>query len=144
MNEERSNGLKVHFFEKMEFYILLALLLLILFKFDEKSAINFLKILIIFTLSSIIIKTHFFPIIEKLIEYRNKNIYENMLSTILTVFIFLEIEFLLNKEYPYAFCVFVCFLVFTGGVLYLLQKESIARLQNVKTAPAIKRNPEKE
>jgi len=110
------------FLIKIESCSVLAFLLLMLFIFDRKSAVDFLKILTTFIISSMIIKSYFSCLIDKLIKDRNENVYKYLFSAIFTVFIFIEIEFLLNKVYSYALCAFVCLLIFTGGSLYFATK----------------------
>lgn len=122
MRRRGSCGKTMQFFKKEEDYILLFLLLTILFVFDEKSAIDFLEIFIVFVISSMIITKYFSPLIEKLINSGEENIYEYVFSAIFTAFIFIEIEFLLNRVYSYAFCAFLCLLIFTEISLYFATK----------------------
>jgi DNA integrity scanning protein DisA with diadenylate cyclase activity len=122
MRRRGSCGKTMQFFKKKGDYILLALLLTILFVFDEKSAIDFLKIFIVFVISSMIIKNYFSSLLDNLIKNGEKSIYEYVFSAIFTAFIFIEIEFLLNKIYSYAFCVFLCLLIFTGVSFYFAAK----------------------
>ena len=107
--------------EKAKTEIFLTSLIFMLFIFDRESAINFVKILIVFTLSSNIMKNHFSHLIIKLSDHESGRIYEYTFIAIFTFFIFIEIEFLLNGLYVYAFFTFIFLLVFTGAALYLFE-----------------------
>ncbi len=100
-------------------YIILALLLLILFIHDRFLPMIYVKTLVEFIISYIIVKHHFSPIIEKLVKNEDKSIYVYVFNAIYTFFVFIEIEFLLNRTYSYAFYAFLGLLLFTGGLLYL-------------------------
>lgn len=104
-------------FEKMKTEMFLTFLFLVLFIFDRKSAIDFVRMLIVFILSSYIMKNHFSHLIIRLSNRGNGRIYEYTFVAIFTFFIFIEIEFLLNRLYIYAFLTFVSLLVFVGIAL---------------------------
>ena len=109
-------------FGKAKTEIFLTSLILMLFIFDKQSAINFVKMVVLFTLSSNIMKNHFSHLLIKLSNHGNGRIYEYTFSAIFTFFIFIEIEFLLNGLYVYAFFTFIFLLVFTGAALYLITR----------------------
>lgn len=134
MDNNTDLGITMYILEEMKSEILLASLLIMLFVFDRESAIDFSKILIIFLLSSKIIKNDFSHLIfKKLNKEGNNRIYEYVFSSIFTIFVFVIIEFLLNKMFFYTLFAFICLLVFTGGVLYIItrrEKHQITKGEN--------------
>lgn len=122
MNEEISHGATRSYLGKIESSISLTFLLLMLIIFDKSSAISFVKILIIFTVSSKIIENHFSHLVIKLSKDRNNRIIEYAFSGIFTFFIFIVIEFMLNGLYTYTICIFFGLLVFTCVTLYIVIK----------------------
>ncbi|KYK35924.1 MAG: hypothetical protein AYK19_01585 [Theionarchaea archaeon DG-70-1] len=106
--------------EKVKTEILLAFLILLLFVFDKDSAIDSTRMLIVFILSSNIMKNHFSHLIIKLSDHGNGRIYEYTSIAIFSFFIFIEIEFLLNGVYIYAFLAFILLLVNASVTLHLI------------------------
>lgn len=115
------NFSKVKISKQKDFYILTALLLTILFKFDRSAAINFIKILFTFTLSQKIMKNQFLIIINSL-NKNGKNLFEYTLSIVFTFFIFVEIDFLLNRLYTHALLALIFLLGFVIAFFYLIEK----------------------
>lgn len=111
--------------KKMDAGIYLLILIIVLFIFDRESAINFVKILITYILSSRIVKDDFSHLIIKLSDYGNGRICEYTLRAVFTSFIFLEIEFLLNRMYTYTLLAFIFLLVFAGIALHLIARGEI-------------------
>ena len=115
------NFTEIKFSKQKDFYILTALLLSILFKFDRPSAINFIKILFTFILSQKIIKEEFSDILN-LISINGKNLIEYALGAVFSIFIFIEIDFLLNRLFTHVFLALIFFLGFVIAFFYLIEK----------------------
>lgn len=122
MSEEISHIATRPYLGKIEFSISLVFLLLMLIIFDRSSAISFVKILSIFTISSKIIKNHFSHLVIKISKYRKNRIIEYAFSGIFTFFIFIVIEFMLNGLYTHTICIFFGLLVFTCVTLHIVIK----------------------
>ncbi len=120
MTEKNSHGPENQKVERVEFLILLAFLVLVLLALDKSSAVDFLKILTIYLISARIMKRDFSHIIPILSKDGKNRLYEYILSAIFTFFIFIEVEFLLNKFFIYALFAFSCLLIFTIGIFYFV------------------------
>lgn len=119
-------------FLNMKTEIFLGFLLSILFAFKRSSATYFVEIIIIFVLSSEIMKKQFSHLIIKLSKRGSNRMYEYVFSSIFTFFIFITIEFLLNRMYNYTFYAFICLLLFACGVLRLITKREDNQIRENK------------
>ena len=110
----------IHVSEKVKCEISIIFLSSLLFISNSKLAIDFLEILIVYVLSLKVTKDHFSHLVIKLSKQGKERICEYTLGAVFTIFVFVEMEFLLNRLYILAFSNFVVLLFFTAIALYFI------------------------
>ena len=123
MNRNINLNPTMQLLEKLKNEILLVFLIIVISIFQKSSVIYFLEILVVLIITSEIMKSQFPHLKITLSKDKNDRILEYMLSAIFSFFIFITIEFLMNRLYLYTFYAFICLLVFCGGVFYLVIKQ---------------------